>query len=131
MQASSSSDSNQQVTKRRHLKPGERTMVKNVYEGILSTHSGISFTDAAELCATLTKTSCRTVYRTIKDNRNTKVSDQKETRGRKKIFIDQQTKLAIRRKVHAFFFEMNFRIKKKFLPKLKGMKICKKFHEEF
>ena len=101
-------------------------MVKNVYEGILGTHNGISFTEAAELCATLTKTSC-TVYRIIKDNRNTKVPDQKETRGRKKIFIDQQTKLAIRRKVRAhFFYEMNLNE-----PKLKGMTICQKFHEEF
>lgn len=91
--------------KRGHLSSGEKQMIKDVYEGIRIRNTDMTVSDAVELCAGLTKVSVRTVYNVLKkkdmdDSRMKPV----EKRGRKAIVVDDDTKFAIRRKVHAFYF---------------------------
>lgn len=85
---------------KRHLSVGEYALVKTVYERIRARNPELSADDAAELCGDLTELCSRTVFRSLKVD---KKKEKKETRGRKKIILDDNIKNVIRRKVHSFF----------------------------
>lgn len=92
-------------TKYTHLTPKEQDMVRNVYAGIRERNPELTTLDAAEICATLTKISSRTVFRVLKGRvKANEKENSPPTKGRKKIILDDDTKYAIRRKIHGFFF---------------------------
>lgn len=97
------------ATKRRkHLSPGEKEMVSNVYEGLRENDPDLSVGNAVKLCGMLTKVSESTVYACMRHAKTPTTecesSGTEETRGRKKITVDEDTCYAIRRIAHSFFF---------------------------
>lgn len=102
--------------KMRHcLTPNERAMVKSVYQGIRTRNPEMSVVDAVELCAGLTKVSIRTIFRILKDGGKEDKKQKGPKPGRKKIVLDNDTKYAIRRKIHGFFFRNEFPTLKKIM----------------
>lgn len=90
----------------KNLTQEEKRMICNVYEGLRRRDSSLSMTDALTLCSILTKVSESSIRRcVINGNKLAETSTAKEnTRGRKKIIVDDDTRYAIRRKIHSFFF---------------------------
>ncbi|XP_050295356.1 uncharacterized protein LOC126735393 [Anthonomus grandis grandis] len=86
---------------KKHLTMGEHAMVKTVYESIRAQNPDLCAEDAANFCGSLTKLCPRTVFRSLKVNNK---KQKKETRGRKKIVLEDDIKYILRRKVHSFFF---------------------------
>lgn len=106
-----------QKAKRHVLGQGERILVKNLYEGLRIRHSEMTVREVIELCAELIKLSERTVYRVIKQ---VEVSEAKAKVGRKKITVDNDTKAAIRRKIHGFFFRNEIPTTQKMLKEVQS-----------
>lgn len=80
-------------------------MIRNVYEGFLALDVTMTVSVAVEICSSLTKTSIGTVYKVLKAQRNATGTETKtETSGRKRVVLDDDTKNALRRTVHAFYF---------------------------
>ncbi|KAJ8983151.1 hypothetical protein NQ317_016250 [Molorchus minor] len=78
-------------------------MIKKVYEGIRA-RQNISTAKAIDICSSLTKVCVNSVYRAVKYDEKTSAKKKKtETRGRKKIVVDEDVKYAIRRIIHGFF----------------------------
>lgn len=102
--------------RRPNLSLGEKSLISNVFHGLRARDESLSVTDAVSLCSSLTQVSERTVYRIVKENKendcvredNSPISDilneKKPTRGRKPICLDEDTRRAIRRHIHSFFF---------------------------
>lgn len=97
--------------RRKNLSDGEKDMVYFVYSGLKERHTDMIKNDLVTLCSDLTRVSARTVYNILKekkDNHNeSKNCDNNSElrRGRKAIELDEDTKYAIRRVFHGFFFK--------------------------
>lgn len=104
-------------TKRHILTTRGRILVKNVYEGLRAKFSDMSVRSTVEFCAELTNFSVITVYRVLK---KVEESPRPVTSGRQKIAFDNDTKYAIRRKVHEFFFRNEIPTLKKILTAVKS-----------
>lgn len=93
--------------RRKHLTVEEKAMICNVYEGLRKRDPNISKVDAVTTCSFLTKVNESSIYRCLKTRYSGPVgvaAPKEEVRGRKKITIDDDTRYAIRRIVHSFFF---------------------------
>lgn len=102
-------ESSQSKRRRTNLSTGEKTIIYNVYCGLRERNQTMLVNDVVALCSDLTKVSTRSVHRILKTFKESKGGTEKvpaniETRGRKRIHIDDDTKYAIRRKFHSFFF---------------------------
>lgn len=92
--------------RRKHLTPEEKTMICNVYEGLRKRDPNLSKSDAITLCSLLTKVNESSIYSCLKNTTNPEAvfTLKEEHRGRKKIIINDDTRYAIRRIAHSFFF---------------------------
>lgn len=93
--------------KRPNLTPEEKTMIKNVFDGLRDRDENVSVGDAILVCSELTKVSERSVRRVISNNKQPVELNQvaPEKRGRKKLILDEDVQYAIRRKIHSFYFK--------------------------
>lgn len=101
-------ESSQSKRCRPNLSEGEKTIIYHVYCGLRERNESMLHNDVVNLCSELTKVSTRSVHRILKTFKENKgksdsVSKDIETRGRKRIQLDDRTKYAIRRKFHLFF----------------------------
>lgn len=106
--------------RRPHLTWEEKVMVFNVYQGLRARDTSMSVSEAVTTCSFLTRVSERSVYSVKKEfekeNEDIKKEKKKEeTRGRKSIIVDEDTRRAIRRIVHSFYFRNE-------IPNLKKIK---------
>lgn len=92
--------------RRKHLTPEEKIMICNVYEGLRKRDPNSSKSDTITLCSLLTKVNETSIYKCIRttDKPEAASTKKEENRGRKKIIIDDDTRYAIRRIAHSFFF---------------------------
>lgn len=103
--------------KRHVLCQAERVVVNNVYEGLRAMHSEKSRREVITLCAKLTKFSERTVNRVVK---KVEVTAPRVRGSPKKFILDNDTKCAIRRKIHGFFFKNEIPTVKKMLTEIES-----------
>lgn len=96
--------------RRNNLIREEKVLILNVYEGLRAMDKQLGVSDAVIKCSYLTKVSESTIYNILKKSRDGSLTRERgenckpESRGRKKIVLDDQTRNAIRREIHSFYF---------------------------
>lgn len=90
--------------RRKMLTSEEKVMIRNVYKGIVERKMVSTVSEAIDICSSLTKVCVRSVYSVLKNTSENKTQQKVETRGRKNIVLDDETRNVIRRKIHSFYF---------------------------
>lgn len=95
-------------TKRNHLSSGEKNIILNIYKSEMLENPTSLVDEVVKRVANKVGTSCATVYRVIREYKQTHtLSEPKTNQNRKNSLdlVDEFDRNAIRRKVHQFFFK--------------------------
>jgi transposase len=89
------------------LSVGEKVIILNVHDALIHQNPSSTVDNVVSLCSEMTGIGKSTIYRLLKERKagGGSVSAPKASTGRKKIVIDEDFKITIRRKVHNFYFD--------------------------
>jgi transposase len=86
------------------LSINEKTIILNVFNSLQHQKIENSVDGVVEVCSKMTGIGKSTIYRLIREKKSGAIKPPKQSTGRHKISIDEAERHAIRRKVHAFYF---------------------------
>ena len=82
----------------------EKTLILNVHDALIHQQPTNNVRNIITICANMIGVGQATIYRFLKERKCKNLSEPKPLPGKKPMDIDDDTKYAIRRTVHAFYF---------------------------